>query len=55
MEQTKKLSIDTILKQQEALMRKLNAELSDLEKAIADKREQIALQEKVLEMIKSGS
>ena len=55
MKQPKKLSIDTILKQQEAIMRKLQNELIDLQFAVEDKKVQIALQQKVLDEIKGAS
>lgn len=51
MKQNKKVIIETIKRQQERLLSKLYNELSDLELAIDDKKEQIKLQEKVLEAI----
>lgn len=51
MKQNKKIIADTVKRQQERLLNKLYNELSDLELAIDDKKEQIKLQEKVLETI----
>lgn len=52
MKQNKKIVIDTILKEQERILKKLYIEKQDLELALEDKKMQIELQEKILKTIK---
>lgn len=52
MKQTKKITINTVVKQQEEILKKLVREREDLELALEDKMEQIELQEKVLETLR---
>lgn len=52
MKQTKKITINTVVKQQEEILKKLNKEYEDLQLALEDKHEQILLQEKVLETLR---
>lgn len=52
MKQIKKITINTVVKQQEEILKKLNKEREDLELALEDKMEQIELQEKVLETLR---
>lgn len=52
MKQTKKITINTVVKQQEEILKKLVREREDLELALEDKMAQIELQEKVLETLR---
>ena len=52
MKQTKKITINTVVKQQEEILKKLVREREDLELALEDKMTQIELQEKVLETLR---
>lgn len=52
MKQSKKIVMDTILKEQERILKKLYNEKQDLELALEDKKEQIKLQENILKTIK---
>lgn len=52
MEQNKKIVLDTILKQQEKVLKKLYEEENMLKLALKDKQKQITMQEQVLEIIK---
>lgn len=53
MKQQNKIILETILKQQERLMKRLYEEKDALKNALFDKEEQIILQNKVLERIKN--
>lgn len=53
MKQQNKIVLETILKQQERLMKRLYEEKDTLQNALFDKEEQIILQNKVLERIKN--
>lgn len=53
MKQQNKIILETILKQQERLMKRLYEEKDALQNALFDKEEQIILQNKVLERIKN--
>lgn len=53
MKQQNKIILETILKQQERLMKRLYEEKDELQNALFDKEEQIILQNKVLERIKN--
>lgn len=52
MKQTKKITINTVVKQQEEILKKLVREREYLELALEDKMAQIELQEKVLETLR---
>lgn len=52
MKQNKKIVMDTILKEQERILKKLYSEKEDLELALEDKQSQIDLQERILSTIK---
>ena len=52
MKQFKKITINTVVKQQEEILKKLVREREDLELALEDKMAQIELQEKVLETLR---
>lgn len=52
MQQAKKLSLDTIVRQQETLILKLEKEQKELENALEDKKFQLALQKEVLETLR---
>lgn len=52
MKQNKKIVMDTILKEQEKILKKLYIEKQDLELALEDKQAQIELQERILKTIK---
>ena len=54
MKQTKKITINTVVKQQEDILKKLNKEREDIELALEDKMCQIELQEKILEQLKES-
>ena len=53
--QAKKISLDTIAKQQELIIAKLEREKEELEKALKDKEFQLELQREVLDTIRGDN